>query len=79
MSDAFDKKKMTEPVQRPTARDALIYAKPEHGLCTVVAKSVRLAGTPVVRFKCACGDLYVIGANRFSTEALRNVPEDAKL
>lgn len=77
MSD--EKKKMTEAVARPTARDVLVYADATHGHCTVVAKSKRTAESSTVTFRCACGARYVVGANRFSTDALRNVPEDKQL
>jgi len=78
MSD--DWKTKADPVARPTARDALVYATGAvHGHCTVVAKSKRLSTSSQVRFKCACGSIYIIGANNFSTMALRNVPEDKEL
>ena len=77
MSD--EKKKMVDPVARPTARDALQFADALHADCTVIAKSPRNSDSNVVRFKCVCGTMYIISANRFSTDALRNVPEDKEL
>ncbi len=74
-----DFRKSIDPVARPTARDALVYADAQHGHCTVIAKSVRKPESSQVTFLCACGHKYIIGANRFSKDALRNVLEDKGL
>lgn len=77
MSDG-EKKYMIDPVARPTARDALVYAAGEkHGLCSVKHKSVVRNGQIV--FTCMCGTKYIVGANRFVTDALRNVTVDVDL
>lgn len=78
MSDG-EKKKMTNPVGRSTAREALVYASANHGHCTVVIKGIRRPSSSTIAFRCLCGVTYVIGDNRFSEDALRNVPEDKAL
>jgi hypothetical protein len=75
---SLESKKMTEPVGRMTARDALVYATGEqHASCTVKIKGLVRGGT--IAFKCVCNVTYVIGASLNITNALRNVPEDRTL
>lgn len=67
-----EKKKMSDPVGRMTARDALVYAAGEdHGHCTVVSKRVK---RDEIVFSCACGNTYFIAAKTAFIAALRNVP-----
>ncbi len=75
MSDLFDKKKMTDPIGRPTARDLLVrVCGDEHATHAVSSKRTRKL---TIAFRCTCGREGIAAATEETKAALRNVPEEA--